>query len=250
MTLQLENKVSRFEKDVASILSQLCYHIHPDIVKIVQEQNQNDYEYFKNLFEELIDVNSYLFCGSACIFPGVRRYSGKKNRNRGKYSSAYKAIMDDNLFPRHLWCYLSNRKSYSGPNWKESSLNVFELAHIFTHKESEVEFESSFFDKFDPSVSPFGNFTCACDVVLLSKGMVKPTDNSRVIKSVFYRRYIDLYGEEPLNGRSGFKTERVPDWYDSLIWNEPYKPSDWKLKLSDLMTYRKKRITNLLREPE
>lgn len=245
VTMPLENKISKFEKEIASILSQLCHHIHPDIVKYVQEQNENDYEYFKELFRELIDVDSYLFCGSACIFPGVRRYvSGKGNRR--KYDPAYKAIIDGNEFPRHLWCYLSNRKTYNGPNWKETGLNAFELAHVFTHKKSEIEFESRFFEKVDSGLSPYGDFTCACNVVLLSKGMVRPTDNSSVIKSVFYRRYIELYGEEPLNGRSGFKTERVPGWYTSLTWNEPYKPSDWQSKISDLMAYRKNRISKIL----
>lgn len=243
--MKLENRINKFEQDIANILSQLCYHIDPEIVAYIQEQNFADYDYFKDLFLDLIDVDLYLFKGSACVFPGVRRYVNAEGDKR-RYNKTYRAIIDDNVFPRHLWCYLSNGKAYSGPNWKETGLSEFELAHVFTHKETEIDLESRLFQEVYPDLLPYADFTCACNIILLPKGTIRPTDNSDIIKSVFCKRYIELYGEGTLNGRFLFKEECIPDWYPTLIWNEPVKPIDWHKKTKKLMEYRKKRLTNII----
>ena len=239
------NRIKEFEYDICKILSQLCYHIHPKIIHHIQEKNKKEYGFFKNLFSGGIDIENYLFDGSACVFPGVRRYiSGQGQKNQ--YNKEYKAIIDDNTFPRHLWCFLVNNKTYNGPNWKESGLNQYELAHIFTHKQTELEFETIFFNKFDSQIHPHGDFTCACNIVLLPKGTVRPTDNSQVIKSIFYKRYIDLYGESPLQGRNEFISRKVPDWYDQLKWNEPFCPANWEERVNNLLEYRTQRLAQLI----
>lgn len=243
--MYIENKIKLYEKDICSILSNLAFHVHPAVVELIQEKNSAEYGYFKSIFDERIDLDNYLFDGSSCVFPGVKRYVSGKGKKRA-FNESYQAIIDDNTFPRHLWCYLINNKGYSGPNWKETGLSEFELAHIFTHKDSEIELERKFFSTFSDDLTPYGDFSCACNVVLLPKGTVRPTDNSEAIKSAFYMRYIELYGEAPLNGRSGFKENLVPDWYSSLKWNEPKLPSDWKARTSQLLSYRTRRITQIM----
>ncbi len=241
----IENKISKYEKDICKVLSQLSYHIHPDVINVIQDRNRKDYDYFSSLFSEKIDIDCYLFDGSACVFPGVRRYISGKGKKKS-YNVKYRAIIDDNTFPRHIWCVLANGCMYSGPNWKKTGLNQFELAHIFTHKETEIDFEKRFFDHVDIQLNPHGDFTCACNVVLLPKGTVRPTDNSKSIKAAFYMRYMDLYGESPLNGRRGFNQSMVPDWYEELIWNEPPLPKGWKEDIEKLLKYRTQRIAKLL----
>jgi len=243
----IENRVSEFEFEICAILAQLSYHIHPKIVELIKVRNNDEQEYFRNLFLNRIEISNYLFPGSACVFPGVRRYVSGQGKKRS-YNHSYRAIIDDNEFPRHLWTYLANGKGYSGPNWHETRLNEFELAHIFTHKESEIEPEKAFFDVVQPELQPYSDFTCACNVVLLPKGTVRPTDNSRAIKAAFYKRYIDLYGEDPLIGRSGFKQSLVPTWYSKLKWNDPLLPADWRENTDRLLQYRTKRITHILKK--
>ena len=233
----IKNRVGEFEKGICSILAQLAYHIHPKIVECIQRKNREEFDYFSELFSNKIKIEDYLFHGSACVFPGVRRYvSGRGKKN--SYNEDYKAIVDDNRFPRHLWCFLFNGKAYSGPSWRDSDLGEFELAHVFTHKESELEFEKPFFKDVREDLNPYGEFTCACNVALLPKGTVRPTDNSKTIKSVFFRRYIELYGEASLNGRSGFNESLVPNWYAELRWNEPFLPSGWESRIDNLLEYR------------
>jgi len=241
----IQNRIEDCEKDICSVLAHLAYHIHPEVVRRIQERNKEEYSYFKKLFAGKIDVNNYLFNGSACVFPGIRRYVSGQGKKKS-YNKQYKAIIDDNTFPRHIWCFLENGKTYNGPNWRNSGLGEFELAHVFTHKETEIEFEKQFFRKVQANLIPHGDFTCACNVALLPKGTIRPTDNSKTIKAAFYRRYIDLYGETPLNGRLEFNNALVPNWYKTLIWNEPPLPNNWQTNIDKLLEYRTERITGLL----
>ena len=110
----------------------------------------------------------------------------------------------------------------------------------------ENQFEKRFFSTIQDDLYPYGNFSCACNVALLPKGTVRPTDNSKAIKAAFYKRYIDLYGESPLNGRSGFNESLVPNWYNELTWNEPLLPKGWESGIKKLLEYRTQRITDIL----
>jgi hypothetical protein len=145
---------------------------------------------------------------------------------------------------------MAGGKSYSGPAWKSLGLSEFELAHVFSHKETELETERRLFDEFDSEMLPLGDFTCACNVVLLPKGTVRPTDNSKALKAVFYQRYVELYGEEPLQGRSGFRHGLVPGWYARLKWNEPVLPQDWEEKTDKLLAYRTRKIVRAMERDE
>lgn len=241
----IENKVKQYEQEISTILAKLAYHIDPLIIREIQEYNKQDYAYFENIFKDKININDYMFSGSACVFPGVRRYT-RHNGEKTKYNSKYKAIIDDNTFPRHIWCYLINGKVYNNNNWIETGLDEFELAHIFSHKKNEIDIERNYFKEYKADVLPYGLFTCAANVILLPKGTVRPTDNSKIIKSIFYKRFIDLYGESLLPGRSGFKHEEIPVWYSKLTWNKPILPEKWEEKIKKLMIYRKKRISQIL----
>jgi len=243
----IKNRIKEYEKDICSVLAHLAYHIHPKIVELIQKRNTEEYNYFKDLFNGKINVEHYLFDGSACVFPGVKRYVSGKGKKRA-YNSEYEAIIDDNTFPRHIWCFLENGKTYNGPNWRDSGVGQFELAHVFTHKESEIDFEKQFFSNVIVNLRPYGDFSCACNITLLPKGTVRPTDNSETIKAAFYKRYIGLYGESPLNGRSGFDESLVPSWYRELKWNEAPLPDNWEENIKKLLAYRTQRITDLLRK--
>jgi len=237
-----ESKIDVFNKDLAIILAQLAYHISPEISKYIAERNKDEQPFFENLFGDNINIGKYLFDGSDCVFPGCRRWDTQKGDKR-KYNKEYGAIIDDNGFPRHIWCFLYNGKSSGWKNFEE-----FELAHIFAHKETETSSEKSYFKNFDDIKSPFAQFSSAANVVLLPKGTVRPTDNSTIIKQIFYKRHIDLYTDSTLNGRSEFKYESVPDWYSELKWNDPLEPDNWKQNIDDLLEYRTNRIYGILKK--
>jgi hypothetical protein len=183
------------------------------------------------------------------VFPGVRRPPGGRydtTIKKRRYSAVHKAIIDDNESPRHIWCFLAIDRPYNGPNWKASGLSAYEVAHIFAHKESEIRIERQFFREFQEGLLPFGDFSCPCNSVLLPKGTARPTDTSMTVKAIFYQRYIDLYTEEPLRGRQKFDASLVPEWYNSLSWNEPKLPFDWEIKIDHLLEYRRNTLTRIL----
>jgi len=238
----LENKIEAFNRDLASILAQLAYHISPKISKHIAERNKKEREFFEKLFGNNIDIGNYLFDGSDCVFPGCRRWDTQKGK-KFSYDREQGAIIDDNGFPKHIWGYLYNGK-LSG--W-EYIKKEFELAHIFAHKDYEINSEKSYFKNFNDEKSPFAQFTSASNVVLLPKGTVRPTDNSTIIKLIFFKRHIDLYGESTLNGRNGFKYAAVPEWYSELKWNAPFEPKNWKQSIDVLLDYRTERIYSILK---
>ncbi|WP_304142294.1 hypothetical protein [Mesoflavibacter zeaxanthinifaciens] len=242
-----KDKSKEIERDIAILLAKVTHHIHPEIVKYIAEKNID----FKKSFEEFchpnLNFDDFFYQGSDCVFPGIRRpiNSEKKHLKKWKNNIYEKdgTIFNDNTYPRHLWTYLAVDKLYTGALWKESSLNQFELAHVFGHKEDERELEKKVFENFDSSTKPYSLFTSASNVVLIPKGFAKPTDQMINVKKCFYKRHLDLYGNNII-GIGEFNNSFVPDWYDQVEceWEKPILPLDWKLKIDNLLKYREKHL--------
>ncbi len=231
------------EKDLALILGKITHHIHPEIVKYITQENIKFKNVFENICHKNLNISPFLYPSSDCVFPGFRRpiNSEKSPKWKNNIYEADGTILNDNTFPRHIWAFLSMNKAYSGGKsgmWSESGLNNFELAHVFGHKEDERELEREMFLDFDASVKPYGLFTSASNIVLIPKGFAKPTDHMKSIKVCFYKRHIELYGNN-LIGLNCLNESSVPDWYNEIEWLEPELPESWKIKIDKLLEYRK-----------
>lgn len=195
---------------------------------------------------ECIECGAWLYPGSACVFPGVRRFVGRvKKKQLLKYVPKEGCTIDDNRSPRNLWTFLAIGEHYTGPNWKRSGLSNFELAHIFSHKHGKQELEWEVFKEHDKELKPYGLFTCASNVVLIPKGFAKPTDGLPAVRVAFFKRHIELYGEDCLPGLRGLDPEAIPGWYDDLDWNEPVLPPGWEENVEKLMAFRRARLAKL-----
>ena len=98
-------------------------------------------------------------------------------------------------------------------------------------------------------LNPCGLFTCASNVVLIPKGLAKPTDQLDSVKRVFIKRHIALYGEDGLPGLTGFRDKMVPAWYKDLNWNDPVLIPDFDKRLELLFEYRLKRLFQIFSNP-
>lgn len=238
---------------IALTLANVAHHVHPDVVGKVQELNVRHADELRSMLPPEINADEYLYPGSACVFPGVRRAVGtfgrRQKEERNKYNPKNRAIVDQNIWPRYFWTYLTLGRGYGGPAWQESGLDQFELAHIFAHKPGERSLEAEVFEGFDENVRPWGLFTCASNIVLVPRGLAKPTDHLRVVRLVFFKRAIDLYGESILPGVSGFREDRVPGWYEDLDWNEPVLPEGWEARMERLHKYRLRRLSQIFGNP-
>ena len=232
------------ERDIAIALGKVCHHIHPQIVNRIIEENEK----FRNEFQQVsgnLDLSIFLYNGSDCIFPGVRRCINKEKVGKWKNNikSEDRMILNDNTFPRHIWAFLTMNKPYEGNMWKTSGLDKFELAHIFGHKVDEKSLEKKVFKSYDETKLPYAYFTSASNVVLIPNGLMKPTDNFESIKIAFYQRHIELYGKN-FYAEKDFNESFVPEWYQDIKWLDPILPKDWQVKMDNLLAYRKKLLIN------
>ena len=98
-------------------------------------------------------------------------------------------------------------------------------------------------------LSPCGLFTCASNVVLIPKGLAKPTDQLDAVRRVVIKRHIVLYGEDGLPGLSKFRDKMVPGWYKDLNSNDPVLIPDLDKRLKLLFEYRLKRLCQIFSNP-
>ena len=229
----------KVEEDLSKLLGKVSHHLHPEIVNYLVQANSEFKNEFASYSPENLDVEDFLYPNSDCVFPGVRRPINKETVKTKWKNNVHSdgTILNDNTYPRHLWSYLASDKGYSSHSWKDSGLNNFELAHIFSHKIDETELERKCFFHFDKAKSPYALFTSASNVVLIPKGLAKPTDKLESIKLCFYKRHIELYGENFYH-MSGFKESLVPDWYAEIYWLDPVLPDNWRQKIDNLLKYR------------
>lgn len=231
------------EKDLSKILGSVSHHLHPEIVKYIIESNISFKEKFHQYSPKELNINEFFYEGSDCVFPGVRRPVNRETSGSKWKNNIYKdgTILNDNTYPRHIWSFLVNSKPYTGSNWKVAGLNSFELAHIFGHKTDETHLEKNSFLKFEENKNPYSLFTSASNIVLIPKGMTKPTDKIDSVKLCYYKRHIDLYGENFFH-MSDFKKELVPEWYKDIKWINPILPKNWKQKIDLLIDYREQHL--------
>jgi hypothetical protein len=242
------NKIADVEREVAIAIAKVAYFISPKAVRRLAELNchwQTEFE--ANYGSRVISAN-YFYEGSACVFPGVRRRANQNERKRRllMFHQDFNAIFDDNRFPRHLWCFLCTGQHYTGQQWKKSGLREFELAHVLPHKATEVASVKKWFDKTPLDDSLHGLFTCAANVILLPKGMARPTDGTAGIRLAILKRYADFYGDTHAGGFGGMKLGKSLTWFGELRWNDPIEPPDWESRIAELHEFRKKQIGKLL----
>ena len=241
------------ERELTIILGKICHHIHPEIVNYITKTNLTYREEFESICHKSCNINSFFYESSDCVFPGFRRPINKEKEGKWKNNVFENdgTILNDNTFPRHIWAHLSENKAYSGGArgmWASSGLAKFELAHIFGHKQDERGLEKKVFKLFTDNEEPYGLFTSASNIVLIPKGFAKPTDNMESIKICFYKRHLDLYGNNII-GLSSFDESLLPSWYSEIKWLEPILIDDWKDRIDNLLNYRKKYLQKKYFDP-
>jgi len=240
------------EKEMTTLLASCAHHVHPDIVKHIQDANIDFRIQLKNEGVTEILLDQFLFAGSACVFPLFRRpiHSEKEMKNWKNKVFKDGTILNDNTTPRHIWAHLQDGKCYGGTYWKESGLAGFELAHIFSHKVDECSLEKDAFKNFPEGYAPYSMFTCATNVALVPKGIAKPSDKLQSTKLCLFKRNIKLYGEDVLPGLSGFNDSLLPEWYDDLDqkWNDPIQPPNADEKVNLLLKFRAEHIIRKIRK--
>ncbi len=221
------------ENDVlqlATVITPLVRFLHPQIVQRIVDDNGLNRSAWSTELERLgIDPDIYLWEGSPCAFPGVRRHAGsqeiaqfRKQASDSPERPADCLSLDDNDYPKHLWAYV-----FTGKPFRKQGPQGYQLAHLADHKAHNNRWREEF--AAEPSNSPsnppalFGLYTSPSNLAYIPSNFLKPTDFSGTLRALLLSRAYQLYGgvarlaPPPLVQR----TEPNSKWHpDNFHWGE------------------------------
>jgi hypothetical protein len=225
--------------------------LHPDIVRDVAADNhKHKVDWINALKDRKIDPAPYLWDGSPCAFPGVRRYAGsleiaifRKHASAGNAQVADAIALDDNDYPKQLWSFV-----FRGAPYSKSGPDSYSLAHLADHKVHGNRYPEDFHVlESEPVHSLHGLYTCPSNTIYIPRSLIKPTDFDATMRSLLLRRAQELYGEfcNILPPFLNVPNDCRPDWNQSAFkWAEPVGSTT---HIQAFLAFRKTRLDRLFK---
>ena len=236
--------------DLAQAMAPFVRFLDPGIVYAVAEDNRRIGAEWRSRLAALgIDPAIYLWEGSPCAFPGVRRYAGSteiavfRQRAAPDEAPSQCLALDDNDYPKHLWAFV-----FTGKPFRKQGPDGYQLAHLFDHKEHGNRWrdELDLPPHTDEPAPLYGLFTSAANSVYAPGAFLRPTDFSPRLRSLIQRRALQLYGgicrvvPSPL----AVKPCEDPSWaLDNFRWSAPVGGMD---HVPDFLAFRRERTGELI----
>jgi hypothetical protein len=173
-----------------------------------------------------IEPSLYLWEGSACAFPGVRRYAGSteiaQHRRRMEVTAepANALKLDDNSYPKAIWSFV-----FRGEGFKNEGPSGYSLAHLADHKKYKNRGQEEF-DAHAQGASLetfFGLFTSVANTVCMPSGLIRPTDFSFSLRNLIQRKAAEIYGSfcKLLPPHLSIRAAESDEWsLDAFQWGE------------------------------
>lgn len=189
--------------------------LSPKIIEKITELNVVNRD---NILESLycagiISPEQYLWEGSPCAFPGVRRSVGK-NEVKGKAlcdegfvespDNEHTALyLDDNDIPKQIWSYILR-----GTYFSKMGPYGYELAHLIDHQKKRnrmfdhqekinkemVDVPGEFKPlKEDIQLPLYGLFSSPANSVYIPNALMKPTDHNTDLRKLLFQKAMELY---------------------------------------------------------
>ncbi len=237
--------------ELAQVLAPLVRFLDPEIVAAVAENNRRyRTDWSRRLLKHGIDPEIYLWDGSPCTFPGVRRHAGSKEISAFRPQSHPDAFprhclaVDDNDYPKHLWSYV-----LTGKPFRKKGPDGYQLGHLLDHKEHGNRWreELDLLSRSEEPLPLFGLFTSAANAAYFPSAFLRPTDFSFRLRSLLQRRAKFLYSGVCRFLPSGLDVKPCDDrsWHlDVFDWAPPV---GGKTHLSVFLEFRHDRIDELFR---
>lgn len=199
---------------LARILAKHARFLSPAIIEAVARDNDRHQADWRDLLSQSgIDADLYLWDGSPCAFPGVRRHAGSREISRlrnsdNDYSDIPDALcIDDNDYPKQVWSFAFRSAPFSkvGPSG-------YRLAHLFDHKlnSNRMSEEVSCTHAEHASYLP-GLYTCPSNTAYVPEGLLLPTDFNAKIRNLLQRRAARLYKEVCMPLPDGYEVKDAGD---------------------------------------
>ena len=235
---------------LAAVITPLVKFLQPSIVqRVVDDNSLNRTGWSAELARLGVDPDAYLWEGSPCAFPGVRRYTGSQEiaQFRGKARSAPDRpdnclSLDDNDYPKHLWAYV-----FTGKPFRKRGPKGYQLAHLADHKAHNNRWQEEF--AVESATDPpqlFGLYTSPTNLAYVPSNFLKPTDFSGTLRTLLLKKAYQLYGNiarlapPPLVE----KIECNPEWQpDNFEWGACVGSTE---HLGDFLQFRAERMLKLI----
>jgi hypothetical protein len=198
--------------DMAHVVTKNAHFLDPSVIAAVVQDNQAHAATWRQALARAgVKPGLYLWEGSACCFPGIRRFEGadekdaysKKLANR-RFPNALE--LDFNDYPKWIWDHVMGEIP---PR--------FSLVHTFSFRDAPP---SSGHNAYLPVKGVHGLFTCATNMVYMPNSLVTVVSISEPLRALLARRQGELYG-----GVSALVPPQVPlpqvkeGWdYESFQW--------------------------------
>jgi len=183
---------------LAQVATKYIRFLNPEIVGSITEDNaKHQEEWSDQLHARNVNPNLYLWEGSPCCFPGIRRYAGSEEIS---YFTKHTQIdiknipnaikLDGNDFPKQIWSFI-----FRGQQFSKYGPNNYSLAHLIDHKEANnrMKEELAFINE-NKYVEPFyGLYTCASNTVYIPNSLIKPTDFNLKLRKLLFQKAEELY---------------------------------------------------------
>ena len=218
------------ENDVlqlATVVTPLVRFLHPQIVqRIVDDNSVNRGPWSAELQRIGINPDIYLWEGSPCAFPGVRRYAGSQEiaQFRKKAGDSPERptdclCLDDNDYPKHIWAYM-----FTGKPFRKRGPQGYQLAHLADHKAHNNRWREEFTVESPTNPPPlFGLYTSPANLAYVPSNFLKPTDFSGTLRALLLSRAYHLYGSVARLAPPPLveKTEPDSEWHpDNFRWGD------------------------------
>ena len=236
-------------RELARAMTPFVRFLDPGIVYAVTEDNRRMRADWSSRLEALaIDPAIYLWEGSPCAFPGVRRYAGSteialfRQRAMADEVPPQCLALDDNDYPKHLWAF-----AFTGKPFRKRGPDGYQLAHLFDHKEHGNRWreELDVLPDAKELMLPYGLFTSAANSAYVPGAFLRPTDFSPKLRSLIQRRALQIYGNicrivpPPLS----VKPCEDQNWsLDNFQWSTPVGDMD---NVPDFLEFRRERLGEL-----
>lgn len=182
---------------LAKMVAKYTKFLAPEIIEVIVRDNEaKGLEWIEGLAERGIGPELYLWSGSPCVFPGVRRHAGSKEINQLRDANLDNSdisdalCIDDNDYPRQIWSFV-----FRGAQFSKKGPEGYRLAHLIDHK----EYKNRMSEELDCSLADYpdslpGLYTCASNSAYVSGGLLLPTDFNAKVRNFLQRRALQLYG--------------------------------------------------------
>jgi hypothetical protein len=184
-------------RGIVSKLTPFIRFLSTEVIEaVVQDNEKHRPRWSELLVERGINPAIYLWPGSPCAYPGVRRFIGRSEKlhevARAAQAEKQAIYLDDNHMPRDVWAFTLRgaRSSREGPSG-------FQLAHLFAHKDYNRE-------QIQSEIKPGGNvptkyawaglFISVANTVYTPNSIFRPTDLDAGVRALLQEQARRLYG--------------------------------------------------------